>query len=166
VQNITVRYFNNEKEYGQAMRLYYKRRWKTIVDVAICSILIIAGLILWAIYGYSFSWSTMIGTGALILFLIFLINFVVPIIRYRQEPKFKDEYFLTFTSEGIEFKTDNIDSSVAWSYYNKVIEGETMYLLIYGNSLFSLVPKRVFDNGQEESFRQLLKENKLDITKS
>ena len=88
----------------------------------------------------------------------FLVDF--PRRYFRGDPKFRDEYHLTYTDAGIEFKTAHANGSFAWSFYNDVIENDALYLLVYGNDIrsISIVPKRAFrDSGQESAFRELLR---------
>jgi hypothetical protein len=79
---------------------------------------------------------------------------------FRGDPKFRDEYTLTFTDAGIDFKTENMSAKIAWSFYTGVIENESFYLLVYGNNIHSVsvIPKRAFrDSKQEATFRQMLR---------
>ena len=79
--------------------------------------------------------------------------------HFRGDPKFRDEYNLTFSDEGIRFITTNINASVAWGLYTGVIKNEKFYLLIYGKNIASLsiIPRRVFrDSKQEAAFVDML----------
>jgi len=79
---------------------------------------------------------------------------------FRGDPKFRDEYNLTFLDEGIRFQTKSIDASIAWSLYTGVIENDKFYLLIYGKNIasISILPKRALrDSVQEGVLRDLLR---------
>ena len=79
---------------------------------------------------------------------------------FRGDPKFRDEYNLTFSDSGIEFRTANINASMAWGMYTRVIETDAFYLTVYGRDIHSvsILPKRAFvDSEQETAFRQLLR---------
>jgi hypothetical protein len=90
----------------------------------------------------------------------FLLLFVAPRQRFRSDPKFVDEYFLQFSDDGIQFKTAQIDSLLQWSLYNKVLENERFYILIYGKNMISVIPKRAFaDAKQEAAFSEMLGRN-------
>lgn len=81
---------------------------------------------------------------------------------FRGNPKFRDEYHLTLTDAGIEFHTQNMSSMTAWNFYSGVVEGDSFYILVYGNNIHSLsiVPKRAFQSSnQETTFRQILRRN-------
>ena len=91
-----------------------------------------------------------------------LYNVLVKVPRqyFRGDPKFRDQYEMIFSDEGISLKTRQIDSKLAWSLYTRVIEEQSLYLLIYGKDIrtMTLIPKRVFQNkAQETAFRELLK---------
>jgi hypothetical protein len=40
--------------------------------------------------------------------------------------------------------TATINSTVAWTHYESVIEDSVIFLLRYGKSMYSVIPKRVF----------------------
>jgi hypothetical protein len=79
---------------------------------------------------------------------------------FRKDSKFRDEYALTFSEEGIALKTHQIDSKLAWSLYKQVLENKSLYVLVYdapGRMVMTVVPKRVFRHaGEESAFRELV----------
>lgn len=78
-------------------------------------------------------------------------------IQYQRNPKYRDEYYLTFSPENIHFKTAAIDSVLQWTNYDDVIENADLFLLMYGKGLYTLVPKRCFHSNDEiDAFRALL----------
>ena len=82
--------------------------------------------------------------------------------HFRGDPKFRDQYHLTFSDAGIEFQTLNMSSMIAWNFYTGVIENDKFYLMKYGDNIHSvsMIPKRAFaDSRQESTFRQLLRRN-------
>ena len=154
---LTIKYHNNEKEYARIMRKYYSKFLRTKFDTILALLLIILGTISGAYDGYSTSIITMISIGIFFIFLMYLANFVTPIVRFRQEKKFIDEYFLEFNEEGIDFKTKQLNSKVGWSYYNKVWESKEAFYLFYAKSMFTFIPKRTFENEEQiKKFRELL----------
>jgi hypothetical protein len=81
-----------------------------------------------------------------------------PPIAFRREPKFKDEYSLTFTQESIHFKTEHINSVMQWSIYSKALIDAYSYVLYYGAGSISVIPKRVFQSAdQQREFEQLIR---------
>jgi hypothetical protein len=91
---------------------------------------------------------------ALVLIAVFT---VVPSLAFRLEPKFRDEYSLTFSSEGIHFRTTHIDSRLQWGMYSRALVDAHSYVLYYGSRQFTVIPKRVFQSAeQQQAFDQLL----------
>jgi hypothetical protein len=78
--------------------------------------------------------------------------------RYlRQHPH---PYQLVFDDSNIIMQTDNARAVYNWSYYQAVVEGKTVFILIYGKSLYSIIPKASFqDEAEIEVLRSLLKNN-------
>ncbi|MEN6520354.1 MAG: YcxB family protein [Armatimonadota bacterium] len=158
-ENITLKFRYTEQDYIAAMRLWYIRvkKLRVKLDGIIALILAVFGAIAWYTFGYSIEFLIII-VGCVFLLLIFMAMVVIPRITFRSQPKFRDEYQLRFTEDGIDFKTQSIDSKLEWSLYSKLVEDDKSYLLIYGKSMFSAIPKRVFANQTEkEAFRELLK---------
>jgi hypothetical protein len=81
---------------------------------------------------------------------------VIPPLAFRREPKFRDDYSLTFSSEGIHFRTAHIDSQLQWSVYSRALVDAHSYLLYYGTRHFTVIPKRVFQSAEEQQAFELL----------
>jgi hypothetical protein len=155
---------HTEKEYLAAVRAYFWSSTELIFRITLFYLFLAGGIVLisvtvgvdiplWAILAFV----VLLGVG---LFHAYLIDF--PRRHFRSDPKFRDEYTLTFADEGVGFKTSNIDAKVAWSLYTKFIENKSFYLLVYGKEPASVtvIPKRVFESSeQEDAFRMLLKEH-------
>jgi hypothetical protein len=78
---------------------------------------------------------------------------------FRGDPKFRDEYDLTFSDQGIKFRTTNIDAFVDWGLYTGVIQNKNFYLLVYGKDIasISIIPRRAFQDPRHEmAFREML----------
>ena len=153
---------HTEPEYLAAIRFYVVRSRELMARFIICSVLIAVALLMLSLLvdaGLPI-WSLLILVvlGGFGMFHGFTID--VPRRYFRGNPKFRDEYHLTFSNDGIQFKTQNMSSSMAWDFYTGVIENNSFYLLIYGNNIhqLSLVPKRAFRSAQQETaFRALLR---------
>ena len=153
-----------EKEFLAASRLYFWRspqllaRFALIVVAFAIGMLVLDALMdfvvpLWAL-------AAMVVLVCVAWFHGFVID--VPRKRFRGDPKFRDEYHLTFSHEKIEFRTENVSATFAWNFYTRVIEDANFYLLVYGNDIpsLSIIPKRTFrDANQETLFRQMLRRN-------
>ena len=78
-------------------------------------------------------------------------------IQFGRNPKFREEYHLTFSREHIHFTTASLDSTLKWTHYERVLESPTLFLLMYGKGLYTLIPKRCFSAPEEiDAFRALL----------
>ena len=155
-------FYYTEDEYLAASRLYFLRS-STILIRLILLLSLIAGLFLMLplVYALDFPlWAILSLTALTVMALLYNVFINVPRRYFRGDPKFRDKYEMTFSDEGIWVKTKQIDSKLAWSLYTKVIEGDNLFLLIYGQDTrtMTVIPKRVFQSkGQETAFRKMLK---------
>ncbi len=162
MESIQLSFKYTEAEYLAAARLFLWRSRETLIRLVVTFALLSLGLIL-VLSFISLDlplWSTI--SLSLLVAIAFCHGFFFDLPRryFRGDPKFRDEYTLTFSDEGIGFKTRNIDASVAWGLYTGVIENKNFYLLIYGKDIASLsvIPKRTFrDSRQEATFVEMLR---------
>ncbi len=155
---ISLQFKYTEAEYVAAIRLYMRRSPDFIIRLVVCALYVIVSISLLVLLA--------VESDVLVLFvaatfippvLAFMGYFAQPRYAFRREPKFRDEYFLQFSDDGIHFRTAQIDSLVQWSLYDKVIEDERFYLMVYGKNMISVTPKRAFTSAaQEAAFRELL----------
>lgn len=76
--------------------------------------------------------------------IIYLGYFSVPVRNFKAEPKFRNEYQLTFSKNGIKFITEGINSNLSWSIYTDMIESADFYYLIQTRQMYTIIPKRAF----------------------
>jgi len=112
--NLSFRYA--EQDYVRALRAHYAARLRLPVDIAA----IIGGTIL-GVYelrvgSHRFGIALLCCSSIFALMLIAAFA-VIPRIAFRSQPKFRDEYSLTFSPQGIHFQTANIVSDLKWSMY-------------------------------------------------
>jgi hypothetical protein len=106
----------------------------------------------------------MISLSALLILFFVLACWVIPRYIFRHEPKFRDDYFLHFSDEGIHFRTANIDSHLQWSMYDRALITPHSYLLYYSKRQFTIVPKRFFENSeQQQNFENLVRNHISNI---
>lgn len=160
-KTISLRFKYTEEEYILATRLYMMRSTDFITRLVVCTLLAMACSFLVVWLGVASEFLLLFIVVACLPFIIgFLLFFVLPRQRFRSDPKFRDEYLLQFSDDGIQFKTTDIDALLQWSLYNKVLENERFYLLVYGKNMISVIPKRAFDGAnQEAAFSEMLKRN-------
>lgn len=167
-QSVQLNFRHTETEYLAATRLYFWHSKEVLMRLIVSYVLVTAVLlVLPLMMGISLPLWFNLALMCLIA-LAWFRGYVVDLPRryFRGDPKFREEYHLTFSDAGVEFQTQNMSAMVAWSYYTGVIENDKFYLLIYGKNInaVSILPKRVFqDSKQETIFRQLLRRN-LDHT--
>src|ERR1041385_5314141 len=157
---VKLEYQYSEPEYLAASRLLYSNSPNIIARLTVFGLLLGAAVILLSFL--TDSWIIIPGLVFVVLLEIALFYNVfvnTPRKYFRGDGKFRDRYELTFSDEGVQVKTSQIDSKMAWSLYTKFVEGRDMYLLLYGKDtrMMTAVPKRVFSsNDQEQLFRELV----------
>src|SRR5437879_5265862 len=119
VINLSFRYTGSDIVH--AMRSYYASRMRPRLDIVMAVILAAAGAYLWR--SPSSHWLGVFFLGASAAFVVFLFAafVVLPPLAFRLEPKYRDDYSLSFSSEGIHFRTVHIDSQLQWSLYSRVL---------------------------------------------
>jgi hypothetical protein len=140
--NLSFRYA--ESDYVWALRAHYSSRLRVRFDIIAAIVVAVLGAYSWRSPDYHW----------LSLFAAFV---VIPPLAFRSEAKFRDDYSLTFSQSGIHFRTAHIDSQLQWSMYSRALIDEHSYVLYYGSRQFTVIPKRVFQNAeQQQIFEQLL----------
>ncbi|HUQ32193.1 MAG TPA: YcxB family protein [Pyrinomonadaceae bacterium] len=162
-KTISLHFKYTAEEYVAATRLYLRRSADFFIRLSVCVLYSIASaaLFIWLDISLSTELWLLLALVVCIPFIIaFLHLLVIPRRRFRGDPKFQDEYQLHFSDDGIQFKTAQIDALLQWSLYDKVIEDERFYLLVYGKHMISVIPKRAFiDEYQEAAFRRMIGRN-------
>jgi hypothetical protein len=75
---------------------------------------------------------------------------IIPYVVFRREAKFRDEYALAFSSDGIHFRTAYIDSQLEWGIYSRALVDSHSFVLYYGARSFTVIPKRVFQISEQQ----------------
>jgi hypothetical protein len=155
---LTIRYA--ERDFVRALRAHFASRVRLRFDIFLSVILAAAGAYLWALKSMHWLGVVCVVASVAMILLLFVAFVVIPPLAFRREPKFRDEYSLTFSSEGIHFRTTHIDSTLQWDLYTSALVDNHSYVLYYGWRHFTLIPKRVFQNPeQRQLFERLLAEN-------
>ena len=77
-------------------------------------------------------------------------------LAFKRDPKYRELYEITFSENGLHYTTPTIDSNIAWSFYHSLLEDDELFLLVYGNWMYSVIPKRAFsDIAELNAFREL-----------
>jgi YcxB-like protein len=154
---ISLSFRYSKSDIVRAMRAHYASRMRPRLDIVMAVVLAAAGAYLWR--SPDSHWFGVFCLGASAVFVLFLFAaFVIgPPLAFRLEPKYRDDYSLTFSPEGIHFRTVHIDSQLQWSLYSRALVDAYSYILYYGSRTFSVIPKRVFESSeQQRAFEELL----------
>jgi hypothetical protein len=155
---IAVSFRYTEDQYATGVRLHLAKRFRWKIDAPIAVGVIGLGAFA-LVAGSGIAGPIIMGIGALYLCILAFGWFWLPVRYYRTQPKLRDEYRLVFSEEGVAFKTDHIDSTLAWSIYQRTLADSETYLLYYGKDAFTLLPRSVFRPGSadESNFRDLVR---------
>ena len=162
--NLSFRYA--ESDYVRALRAHYASHLRLRLDIVVTVVL--AGIGAFLCRSASLHW---LGVACVVVSVAFALMLVaaftvVPRLVFRREPKFRDDYSLTFSAEGIHFRTSHIDSQLQWGMYSRALIDVRSYLLYYGSRQFTVIPKRVFQNvEQRQAFEQLLTQHVSEIVR-
>lgn len=157
MQKIAIRYDNELSEHLDAARLYYAGTRLARVDKIVAVLLVGFGAFL--VHAAGVQWWTLIWFPLAVLEWFNVLSLQPLQIRYtyRTNPKFRETYEVEFSDSGIRFKTENIDSTIAWDHYSQLLENERVFLLVYGRHMYSVIPKRAFSSqGDMAEFREMV----------
>ena len=145
MDNVTLNFAYTQKEYVKADKQYLIAS-KTIRKYD--PILIAVSLLFSACILFLSSFSIL---GIILLAIILVasalgcyVYFYMPVLKFRQTSKYHEEYTLSFSTEGIAFKTPSIDSVLQWDVYSELWESDDFYFLIQAPRVYALIPKRAF----------------------
>ena len=156
---ITVNFMNELKDHLEAQRILYKEGFLAKLDKVVAILLF--GFGVYCVSAVGLRWWTVIWFPLAVVewFDLLSLDRLRTRIWFRRNPKFREEYCLTFSPESIHFKTASIDSTLQWDYYERIIENSRLFLLMYGKGLYTLIPKRCFHSDEElNTFRALIEE--------
>ena len=131
-----------QRDYVLALRSHYASHLRLWLDLSVIVVLAALGAYLWR-----FPNSHWVGFACIVIALGFALMLIaaftiVPPLVFRSQPKFRDDYSLTFSAEGIHFRTQHIDSRLQWNIYSHASIDPHSYLLYYGSRQFTVIPKR------------------------
>jgi len=141
------------------MHAHYASRLRLKLDAAVAVATALLGIYLWQSLNSRY-WGIGLVCLSAVLGLMLVAAFgVIPKLVFHREPKFRDEYSLTFSPEGIHFRTAHIDSQLQWSMYSHAVVDAHSFVLYYGVHSFTVIPKRVLETAEQlAAFDRLIKE--------
>ena len=157
--NISLSFRYAENDYVQALRAHYAHHLRLRLDIAVIVIVAGFGVYLWRSPSEHWFGLACVIASVTLAFMLIAAFVVIPPLTFRREPKFRDEYSLIFSPEGIHFRTAHIDSQLQWNLYSWALINDHSFILYYGSRHFTVIPKRVFqDSEQRQAFEQLLRQ--------
>jgi len=88
------------------------------------------------------------------------IYYLMPILKFSQTAKYHDVYSMVFSNDVIQWETPSIHSEIKWEIYSEVWESNEFYYLIQGPRMYTLIPKRAFENQEDkQAFEVILRSN-------
>lgn len=161
IVNLSFRYV--EADYVRAMRAHYASRLRLPLDIAVTLGVAVFGAYEWRQGSHAFGITLLCVSGIFALILVAAFA-VIPRISFRSQPKLHDEYSLKFSPEGIHFQTAHIDSDLQWGMYTSALVDTYSFILYYGTQQFTVIPKRVFQDGSQcQMFERLLLQNVSNV---
>jgi len=161
---ITIRFENKLSDHIHAIRLYESRQAVAKINKIVAVLL--AGFGIWAVWAAGARWWTVIWfvVAPVEWFDLLSIRPLQILVMFRANPKYREEYCLEFDDSGIHFTTPTIDSHIEWSHYNRVVESDRVFILIYGKPMYTTIPKSAFANADEiGEFRELLQRQGIQM---
>lgn len=155
---ITVRFMNTLSDHIHAIRLYESRQAVAKINKIVAVLL--AGFGVWAVYNVGVVWWTVIWfiLTPLEWFDLLSIRPLQVLVMFRANPKYREPYCIEFDDAGIHFTTPTIDSHIEWTHYNRAVESDRVFILIYGKPMYTMIPKSAFGSPDEVGeFRELLR---------
>jgi hypothetical protein len=149
-QPIILQIDHRLSEHVQAERLYYARHSKfASVDRIVAAALLLVGIVSTALVGLHWWTAIWFLLAPLEFFDLLSIAPLVVSHRFKKTAKFHELNELEFTEDGIYFRTPTIDSRLKWEIYSEVIDNDDLILLVLGNQMYSVLPKRCFKNDED-----------------
>ncbi len=162
--NLSFRYAKSD--YVRALRAHYASRLRVRLDIVAAIVVGLLGVYSWRSPDYHWLGVVSVGASVVLVLMLFAAFVVIPPLAFLSEAKFRDDYSLTFSQDGIHFRTAHIDSQLQWSMYSRALIDGHSYVLYYGSRQFTVIPRRVFQNAeQQQIFERLLTQHVSKIVR-
>ncbi len=158
MHNISIQFTYSQDEYVKAFRQYlFASRTMTTVSIIIAGAYFIFTMFYLPLSGFSPLSIAAAAISIIYIVLFWTLYVYVPNFAFKNTVKFQEEYFLSFSDDGISFKTESINSQLKWSIYRQVIETSDFIFLVQNSRMYTIIPKRTFSKSEMlESFRELV----------
>lgn len=158
---IELRFRYEEIDYVRALRAHYRTVLHVSLDVAGIALGLACGAYLATSANMFWPGVGLILLMGLLALMILSAFFIIPQVQFRREVRFRDWYELRFSNDGIYFRTLNIKSELRWSLYSRALVDAHSYVLYYGKSTFTVIPKRYFQDPEQLARFDRLVEEKI-----
>ena len=156
--SVLITFTYRRDEYIQAIRRHYLLTLQLRRDIIAGLLGICLGLYLTFVIKIGWIGWLVIAVGIILLTMLAYAIFLLPLLIYQSQPKLKDEYRLSFSEGGIDFKTSQIDSKLQWSLYHSWRLDPKFYILYYGKRELTVIPRRALDVSADNWLQTLLQQ--------
>lgn len=154
-EQLDVRFYLTWQEYFTAERFLLRQRQLVAPEQLFGAALVLLALTLLIAVGFKWFEPLMVSAGVVLM--------LTPLIRkgglrrrWQREPLLREEHVIAFSKSRIHYLMGEVESDLPWSYFEHWIESAEGFLLITGEDVFNLIPKRAFANaGEAGRFRAL-----------
>lgn len=159
---VRLRFYYAKHDVIQGYRLHFRNTLNLPLTFIVSCVSIALG-----IFYISYGSGTDVGYLLIVLPLLLLgilmfVLVIFPRILYRRDTKYGKEYTIDFSDNGVTFIRDSDNSPFNWAVYTRAVENRFAYILYFGRNDFTIIPKRLFTDREEETnFRKLLAEKSL-----
>lgn len=154
---IEAQFTITQDEYVRAMRRHNKTRIQPIRDIIAGVIAVLAGAYVLLSSGAKLWGYILIVPGVILLSMIAYIKFIIPAKIYQAaRRKLSSEYWIQFRDDGMRFRYTDIDSSLKWSLFSSWLRDNEFYILYHDGIGCSVIPRRAFNDGDDERLSKLL----------
>lgn len=137
-----LKYSISEAEFLEA----YEAHWRIKKQSSKSNLIygVVALLLGGALYFY-IGWIGVLlaAVGAILIVMVMLRRFL-HIRAYRENKKYRDQIEVVFTEEKIEVRSNDGESKLNWSVFQKYVDTQHFLLLYISSNSFSIIPKQAF----------------------
>jgi hypothetical protein len=125
--NLSFRY--SERDFARAMRSHYASLMRPRFDIVVIILLSALGAWFWRSPGSHGFGVFLLGASAVLALILVAAFVIMPPLALRLQPKFRDDYSLAFSPQGIHFRAVKMDSQLQWSLYSRALVDPYSYIL-------------------------------------
>ncbi len=150
-ETVKLKFSYTQDEFVKAERRYlFASGTITGPSVVIIAVILVFSVLYCFLSSFSVFSVVLLIAALLVLMLGCVVYFYIPEKKFQMNSKYHEEYELTFSEEGIHFKTPSIDSRLEWDIYSELWENDKFYFLIQAKQIYTIIPRRAFSGQAEE----------------